>query len=58
MIRLLVQFKSDSVLGGNGLELLGVYSDPNKAVRDGLSVYDDTVECMFINRGKEYLRIR
>ena len=58
MIRLLVQFKSDSTFGGNGLELLAMYSDPNEAVKDGLSLYDDTVDCMFINRGKEYLRIR
>jgi hypothetical protein len=58
MIRLLVQFKSNDLFGGRGLELLGVYDDPNKAVEDGLSVYDNTVDYMFINRGKEYLRIR
>lgn len=56
MIRLLVQFKSDNILS-NGLELLGEYNDPDKAVKDGLSVYDKTVDCMFINRDKEYLRI-
>jgi hypothetical protein len=58
MIRLLVQFKNDSVFGGNELELLDEYTDPNKAVKDGLSIYDNTVHCMFINRGKEYLRIK
>lgn len=56
MIRLLVQFKSNDLFS-SGLELLGVYDDPNKAVQDGLSVYDDTVDCMFIAKEKEYLRI-
>lgn len=58
MIRLLVQFKTDQHFYPKGLELLGLYADPNDAVKDGLSVYDNTVEFMFINRGKEYLRIR
>lgn len=56
MIRLLVQFKSNDLFS-SGLELMGVYDDPNKAVQDGLSVYDDTVDCMFIAKEKEYLRI-
>ena len=56
MIRLLVVFKSDDYFPGQ-LELLGTYKDANKAINDGLSVWDNTVEYMFINQGNEWLKI-
>ncbi len=56
MIRLLVQFKSDAWFG-NTLELLGEYIDQDEAIQDGLSVFDETVENMFINKGNAWLRM-
>lgn len=57
MIRLLVQFKSKEIFRGN-LELLDTYKDPNKAVKEALSIFDETVHSMFINKGSEYIRIK
>jgi len=56
MIRLLVQFKSGDLFG-SPLELLGEYIDQNEAIQDGLSVFDETVKSMFINKGNEWLRM-
>ena len=56
MIRLMVQFKSSQPFS-QGLQLLAIYDDANKAVEDGIAVYDDTVDSMFINRGDEWLMI-
>lgn len=55
MIRLLVVFKSDDYFPGQ-LELLGTYKDANKAVNDGLSVWDDTVEYMFLNERDKWIK--
>lgn len=55
MIRLLVVFKNDGYFGGE-LELLGTYNDPAKAVNDGLSVWDDTVEYMFLNERDKWIK--
>jgi len=50
MVKLLVQFKSDELFGGS-LELLGEYEDINEAVLDGVSLYDETVANILVNKG-------
>lgn len=56
MIKLLVQFKSVELFGGS-LELLGEYEDINEAVLDGISLYDETVDNILVNKGGEYLKL-
>jgi hypothetical protein len=54
MYRLLVQFYGKNPFGEK-LEELGVFETPDEAVEIALSLMDETVEHMLINRGDKWL---